>query len=112
MAMCIGDVTSSAAAREDRQPTIHGRSPHVSPVVGHAGHVPRDRDRCLRNAPAWTEKGPARVSNNPFPAMFAPQFIAEVIIWGVKHTPPELLLGRPPVRAIWGQKLVPGLLDR
>lgn len=48
----------------------------------------------------------------PVPPLFSPDTIAEAIVWAADHAPRELLVGRPTVQAVWGQKLIPGLLDR
>lgn len=48
----------------------------------------------------------------PVPPIFAPEAIAEAIVWASERAPREMLVGRPTVQAVWGQKLVPGLLDR
>ena len=42
----------------------------------------------------------------------SPEAIADVVVWAIEHGPREVLIGRPTVRAVWGQKLVPTLLDR
>jgi len=47
----------------------------------------------------------------PVPPMFAPESIAEIVVWAAEHTPREMLIGRPTVQAVWAQKLVPGPLD-
>jgi NAD(P)-dependent dehydrogenase (short-subunit alcohol dehydrogenase family) len=48
----------------------------------------------------------------PVPPLFRPEDIAEAIVWAAEHAPRELLLGYPTLRTIWGQKLLPGWLDR
>lgn len=48
----------------------------------------------------------------PVPPLFSPEMIAERIVWAADHAPREMLLGLPTVSAIWGQKFLPGLLDR
>ena len=48
----------------------------------------------------------------PVPPMFTPESIAESILWAADHAPREMLLGLPTVSAVWGQRLIPGLLDR
>jgi len=37
--------------------------------------------------------------------------LAEMVVWAAAHAPREMLIGRPTVQAIWGQKLAPVLLD-
>lgn len=48
----------------------------------------------------------------PVPPIFAPEAIADAVVWASERAPREMLVGRPTVQAVWGQKLVPGLLDR
>lgn len=48
----------------------------------------------------------------PVPPMFTPESIAEQVVWAIEHLPREMLIGAPTVRAVWGQKLAPALLDR
>ncbi|MDP9470595.1 MAG: SDR family oxidoreductase [Chloroflexota bacterium] len=47
----------------------------------------------------------------PMPPLYTPESIAEIVIWAAEHAPREMLIGRPTLRAVWGQKLVPALLD-
>lgn len=47
----------------------------------------------------------------PVPPIFQPEVGAEAVYWAAHHAPRELHVGWPTVRAIWGQKFVPGLLD-
>jgi len=48
----------------------------------------------------------------PVPPMYAPEVIAESIVWASQRAPREMLVGFPTVQAILGQKVIPGLLDR
>ena len=48
----------------------------------------------------------------PVPPMFTPESAAESILWAAAHAPREMLVGLPTHAAIWGQRLVPELLDR
>ena len=48
----------------------------------------------------------------PVPPLFDPDAIAQMIVWAAERTPRELLLGRPTVLAVWGQRLLPGYLER
>lgn len=48
----------------------------------------------------------------PVPPLFSPEIIAERIVWAADHAPREMLLGLPTASAVWGQKFLPGLLDR
>lgn len=48
----------------------------------------------------------------PVPPLFSPETIAEAILWAAKHAPREMLVGGPTLQAVWGQKFIPGVLDR
>jgi NAD(P)-dependent dehydrogenase (short-subunit alcohol dehydrogenase family) len=48
----------------------------------------------------------------PVPPIFQPDVAAEAIVWAAEHNRRELSVGWPTVAAIWGEKFVPGLLDR
>ena len=47
----------------------------------------------------------------PVPPLFSPESIAHTIVWAAERAPREMLVGRPTVQAVWGQKVIPGLLD-
>ena len=48
----------------------------------------------------------------PVPPMFSPETIAEAILWAAEHAPREMVVGGPTLQALWGQRLIPGALDR
>ncbi|HEV2107325.1 MAG TPA: SDR family oxidoreductase [Thermomicrobiales bacterium] len=48
----------------------------------------------------------------PVPPIFQPEVAAEAILWAAEHTPREVKLGFPTVKAILANKIAPGLLDR
>ena len=48
----------------------------------------------------------------PVPPIFEPEVIARAIVFSARHPRRELFVGLPTILAVWGQKLVPGLLDR
>ena len=48
----------------------------------------------------------------PVPPVFQPEVAARAIVWAAHHRRRELFVGAPTVKAIWANKLVPGLLDR
>lgn len=48
----------------------------------------------------------------PVPPLYSPEAIAEAILWAADHAPRQMLVGMPTVKALWGQKFIPGLLDR
>ncbi|MCG3113321.1 MAG: SDR family oxidoreductase [Candidatus Manganitrophus sp. SB1] len=47
----------------------------------------------------------------PVPPIFQPEVAAEAIVWAAHHTRREVYVGWPTVKAIWGEKFIPGLLD-
>jgi NAD(P)-dependent dehydrogenase (short-subunit alcohol dehydrogenase family) len=48
----------------------------------------------------------------PVPPIFQPEVGAEAVYWAAHHDRRELLVGWPTIQAVWGQKVIPGLLDR
>jgi NADP-dependent 3-hydroxy acid dehydrogenase YdfG len=52
------------------------------------------------------------LKQQPVPPLFSPESIAESILWAAEQAPREFLVGGPTNQAIWGQKFIPGLLDR
>ena len=48
----------------------------------------------------------------PVPPIFQPEVGAEAVYWAAHHHRRELFVGWPTVKAIWGQRFIPGLLDR
>ncbi len=55
----------------------------------------------------------SRLPNHPqpVPPIYEPEVAASAIYWAAKHHPRELLVGFPTIKAVWGGKLIPGLLD-
>lgn len=47
----------------------------------------------------------------PVPPIFQPEVCAEAVYWAAHQQHREVFVGWPTVQAIWGQRLVPGLLD-
>lgn len=47
----------------------------------------------------------------PVPPIFQPEVAADAIVWAATHRRRELYVGWPTVKAIWGDKIAPGLLD-
>jgi NADP-dependent 3-hydroxy acid dehydrogenase YdfG len=47
----------------------------------------------------------------PVPPMYSPEAIAGVIVRMARRPPREVLVGRPTVQAVWGQKFIPAALD-
>jgi NADP-dependent 3-hydroxy acid dehydrogenase YdfG len=56
----------------------------------------------------------SRLPNHPqpVPPIFQPEVIARAVLWVADHPTRELWVGWSAVKAIVGQKLVPGLIDR
>lgn len=50
--------------------------------------------------------------SQPVPPLFTPESIAAMIVWAAAHRPRQVLVGAPTLRAVWGQRLFPGVLDR
>ena len=48
----------------------------------------------------------------PVPPIYQPEVGARAVYWAAHHHRREVLVGWPTVRAVWGQKFFPGLLDR
>ena len=48
----------------------------------------------------------------PVPPIFQPEVGAEAVYWAAHTREREVLVGWPTVQAIWGQRFIPGLLDR
>lgn len=48
----------------------------------------------------------------PVPPIYQPEIAADAIYWAAHHRRRELWVGGPTVKAMIGQKLIPGLLDR
>ncbi|MDP9374240.1 MAG: SDR family oxidoreductase, partial [Chloroflexota bacterium] len=73
---------------------------------------------CMLQLPAVNTPQATRQRNKldrqaqPMPPLFTPEAIADTVVWAAEHRPREMLIGRPTVQAVWGQKFVPGLLDR
>src|SRR5919106_177140 len=73
---------------------------------------------CMLQLPAVNTPQAIRQRNKllqqaqPMPPLFSPESIADVVVWAIEHGPREMLIGRPTVQAVWGQKLAPALLDR
>jgi NAD(P)-dependent dehydrogenase (short-subunit alcohol dehydrogenase family) len=48
----------------------------------------------------------------PVPPIFQPEVAATAIVWAADHAPRELKVGWPTVRAVYLNRVVPGILDR
>ena len=48
----------------------------------------------------------------PVPPIYQPEVIAKAIVWAAHHRRREISVGWPTVKAIVGDKFIPGLLDR
>ena len=52
------------------------------------------------------------LKQQPVPPLFSPESIADSILWAADRAPREFLVAGPTNQAVWGQKFIPGLLDR
>ena len=72
---------------------------------------------CQAQLPAVNTPQPVRQRNKtgwlsqPVPPMFSPESMADTVLWCAERMPREILVGWPSVRAVWAQKLAPGLAD-
>jgi NAD(P)-dependent dehydrogenase (short-subunit alcohol dehydrogenase family) len=48
----------------------------------------------------------------PVPPIYQPEMIAEAVLWAAERHPREMVIASSALKAILGQKLIPGLLDR
>jgi NAD(P)-dependent dehydrogenase (short-subunit alcohol dehydrogenase family) len=48
----------------------------------------------------------------PVPPIFQPELVANAVLYAIEHPPRELWVTWPTIKAILGQKVIPGLLDR
>jgi hypothetical protein len=48
----------------------------------------------------------------PVPPLFTPESVAEAIVRAADEAPREVFVALPTAAAVWGQKFIPGLLDR
>jgi short-subunit dehydrogenase len=48
----------------------------------------------------------------PVPPIFQPEVGADAVLWAAHHKRRELYVGSSTVKAMWGNKFIPGLLDR
>jgi len=85
-----------------RSELIHDRSQvHVTVV-----HMP------ALNTPqfSWCKSNMPRKAQ-PVPPIFQPEVGAESVYWAAHQRHREVFVGWPTARAIWGQRILPGLLD-
>jgi len=47
----------------------------------------------------------------PVPPLFTPESVANAILWAAEHAPREMLVGLPTAKAVWGEKVIAGVLD-
>src|SRR5690242_410257 len=86
-----------------RSELLHERSRvHVTMVQMPALNTPQF-DWCRTRMPR---------TPRPVPPVFQPEVAARAIVWAAHHRRRELFVGMPTAKAIWANKLVPGLLDR
>ena len=65
------------------------------------------------NTPQF-EIGRAKVDRHPqpVPPIYQPEVAANAIVWASEHDRREIYVGGPTVKTIWGNKLLPSVLDR
>jgi hypothetical protein len=82
---------------------IHDRS-HVNVTVVHMPAI---------NTPqfAWCKSLMPRKAQ-PVPPIYQPEVCAEGVYWAAHQRHREVFIGGPTLQAIWGQRFIPGLLDR
>ena len=59
---------------------------------------------------SWCKSNMPRKAQ-PVPPIFQPELGAEAVYWAAHQRHREVFVGWPTARAIWGQRLLPGLLD-
>jgi short-subunit dehydrogenase len=85
-----------------RSELIHDRSDvHITIVQMPALNTPQFT-WCKSNMPRKAQ---------PVPPIFQPEVGAEAVYWAAHQRHREVFVGWPTARAIWGQRLMPGLLD-
>ena len=101
-AYCAAKAAIRAFTDSLRTELIHERSQvRVSQV-----HLP-----AVNTPQSLRQRNKMPFQQRPVPPLFSPDAIAEMIVWASEATPREVLLGAPTLRAVWGQRLLPGLLD-
>jgi hypothetical protein len=86
-----------------RSELLHDRSAvHVTMVQMPALNTPQF-DWCRTRMPRQPQ---------PVPPVFQPEVAARAIHYAAYHRRREILVGAPTLRAVWLNKLIPGLLDR
>lgn len=86
-----------------RSELLHERSRvHVTMVQMPALNTPQF-DWCKTRMPRTPQ---------PVPPIFEPEVAARAIVWAANHRRRELIVGGSSLKAIWANKLVPGLADR
>ncbi len=48
----------------------------------------------------------------PVPPIYEPEVAARAVVWAAYHRRRQVYVGLPTVKAIWGEKFIPGLLDK
>jgi hypothetical protein len=59
---------------------------------------------------SWCKSNMRREAQ-PVPPIFQPEVGAEAVYWAAHQRHREVFVGWPTVRAIWGQRFIPGILD-
>ncbi len=86
-------------------PGVHDRPKHAVTVTHlHLPAVNTPQFEVVRN------KLPKHA--HPVPPLYQPEVIARAAVWAVLHPKRELWIGWSTIKAILGQRLIPGILDR
>lgn len=86
-----------------RSELLHDRSRvHITMVQMPALNTPQF-DWCKTRMPRTPQ---------PVPPIFDPEVAARAIVWAANHRRRELVVGGSSLKAIWANKLIPGLVDR
>lgn len=59
----------------------------------------------------WVKSRLARKAQ-PVPPIFQPEVAADAILWAARHPKREFMVTLSTVKAMWGDRFIPGLLDR
>lgn len=101
-AYCAAKAAIRAFSDSLRTELIHERSRvRVSQV-----HLP-----AVNTPQSLRQRNKMPYRQQPVPPVFSPDAIAKMILWASEVAPREVLVGVPTFRAVWGQRLLPGVLD-
>jgi short-subunit dehydrogenase len=94
---------------------VHGFTQSLRTELLHEGSGVRVTEVQLpaQNTPQF-EWGRAKLPRHPqpVPPIFQPEVAAKAIVHAAEHAPREILVAWPTVKAVLGERIAPGLLDR